>query len=189
LPSIAGRIEPLGADRFALPAKPEGLTSYRMIASMDTALGLSDGADYSVIVTLLQVGNLVYVVNVRRERVQFTGLPTMVKAEHERYGPSRIYVEQVAAHSGTALIQELKQYTSLPIVGVKPEGNKVARAELVTPMLESGRVFFPEQAPWLDEFIEELCLFPNGKHDDQVDAFTLGLSQLSTKRFSYAGVL
>jgi predicted phage terminase large subunit-like protein len=26
------------------------------------------------------------------------------------------------------------------------------------------------EAPWNDAFVEELCAFPNGAHDDQVDA-------------------
>jgi len=30
----------------------------------------------------------------------------------------------------------------------------------------------PENAPWLAEFQREVSLFPNGKHDDQVDSMT-----------------
>jgi predicted phage terminase large subunit-like protein len=28
------------------------------------------------------------------------------------------------------------------------------------------------RAPWNDDFLEELCLFPAGPHDDQVDALS-----------------
>ena len=35
-----------------------------------------------------------------------------------------------------------------------------------------GKVFFPSDAPWLAEFKRELLMFPNGAHDDQVDAFS-----------------
>ena len=28
----------------------------------------------------------------------------------------------------------------------------------------------PEAAPWLAEYLHELTVFPNGKHDDQADA-------------------
>jgi predicted phage terminase large subunit-like protein len=171
-----------------LPVKTEGV-SIRTIAAVDSALGMSSTADYTVIVTLMLANNLIYVAHIRRERAQFTDLPGIVSNEHARWNPSMIYIEQVAAHSGAALVQELHRHTSLPIKGVKPQGNKIARAELVTPMLESGRVLFPQSAPWLDDFIEELCTFPTGKHDDQVDSFTLGLSQLMQKRFSYVGVL
>jgi hypothetical protein len=32
-----------------------------------------------------------------------------------------------------------------------------------------------EYAPWVNEFIEECATFPNGAHDDQVDAMTQAL--------------
>lgn len=40
--------------------------------------------------------------------------------------------------------------------------------------IEAGEVFIPEAAEWLGDFQAEICVFPNGSHDDQVDA----LSQL-----------
>jgi len=40
--------------------------------------------------------------------------------------------------------------------------------------IEAGDVYIPTVARWLDDFRNELMAFPNGKHDDQVDA----LSQL-----------
>jgi len=38
--------------------------------------------------------------------------------------------------------------------------------------LRAGTVKFDTQAPWFFSFQEELCQFPRGKHDDQVDAFS-----------------
>jgi hypothetical protein len=37
-------------------------------------------------------------------------------------------------------------------------------------MIESGFVYIPEAAPWLDEYLHEMTVFPRGKHDDQVDS-------------------
>ena len=39
-------------------------------------------------------------------------------------------------------------------------------------MIESGNVYLPHPsiAPWIDDFIDECACFPNGRHDDQVDA-------------------
>ena len=34
--------------------------------------------------------------------------------------------------------------------------------------------------PWNKAYIDELCVFPNGKHDDQVDASSLGYNELLT---------
>ena len=39
-------------------------------------------------------------------------------------------------------------------------------------------VYLPEKAAWLAAFESELAAFPNGKHDDQVDALTQFLRTL-----------
>ncbi len=38
--------------------------------------------------------------------------------------------------------------------------------------LEAGSVLIPEQAPWLDDFRNEILQFPDGRHDDQVDSLS-----------------
>ena len=57
-----------------------------------------------------------------------------------------------------------------------PKGDKPSRAHAVTPQFESGNVHIPngegEGQEWVDDFVEELCKFPNAAHDDQVDATT-----------------
>jgi hypothetical protein len=37
-------------------------------------------------------------------------------------------------------------------------------------LIENGFVQIPETAPWLDEYLHEMTVFPRGKHDDQVDS-------------------
>jgi len=39
-----------------------------------------------------------------------------------------------------------------------------------TAMIENGFVYIPQDAPWLAEYLHEMIVFPNGKHDDQVDS-------------------
>jgi predicted phage terminase large subunit-like protein len=34
------------------------------------------------------------------------------------------------------------------------------------------------EAPWNQAFVEELCAFPNGAHDDQVDAVSAAFRSL-----------
>jgi hypothetical protein len=43
---------------------------------------------------------------------------------------------------------------------------------------ENGRVFLPNQAPWVDEYIREITGFPGSKHDDQVDSTSQALEGL-----------
>jgi hypothetical protein len=44
------------------------------------------------------------------------------------------------------------------------------RMHAQTAVIENGFVHLPETAPWLAEYLHELAVFPNGKHDDQVDS-------------------
>ena len=116
-----------------------------------------------------------------RKKVEFPELKRAVQTLYTRDHPAAVYVEDKA--SGQSLIQELKRETAIPILAVKVDNDKVLRANAVTPLIEAGKVFLPETAPWLHDFIEELSEFPNGEHDDQVDSVTQGLNQLSNHRF------
>lgn len=51
--------------------------------------------------------------------------------------------------------------------------DKAARAQSIRGMMALGQVYFPKDAPWVSDFISELMTFPAGKHDDQVDTFSL----------------
>lgn len=56
--------------------------------------------------------------------------------------------------------------------------DKILRARSIQGLMQQKRVLFPhpDDAPWVHDLIAELMAFPNGKHDDQVDALAwLGL--------------
>jgi len=57
------------------------------------------------------------------------------------------------------------------------KAGRVARAAAVSPLIEAGNIYLPHPswAPWVNDFIEECAAFPNGAHDDQVDAMTQAL--------------
>lgn len=44
------------------------------------------------------------------------------------------------------------------------------RLHAQTAPIENGFVHIPETARWLAEYLHELTVFPNGKHDDQADS-------------------
>lgn len=75
--------------------------------------------------------------------------------------------------NGSAVIQMLAN--EIPgLLPVNPSGGKIARAQAICPLVEAGNVYLPhpDHAPWVNDFIEECVQFPNGAHDDQVDAMT-----------------
>ncbi len=76
------------------------------------------------------------------------------------------------------MIQALQAETRLPVLPVKPLGDKGSRAAAVSPLVESGRVYLPAAAAWLSDFMDEVSSFPAAPHDDQVDALTQALNHL-----------
>ena len=70
--------------------------------------------------------------------------------------------------SGTGLIQTLKR-EGIPMIGIPRNVDKEMRAMDVSPLIESGNVLIPRNAPWLSDYKSEFSQFPNGVNDDQVD--------------------
>jgi predicted phage terminase large subunit-like protein len=83
--------------------------------------------------------------------------------------------------NGSAVIQML-QHEIRGLLPVNPHGGKVARAQVISPLVEAGNVYllYPDYAPWVNDFIEECAQFPNGAHEDQVDAMTQALLRWQT---------
>jgi hypothetical protein len=48
--------------------------------------------------------------------------------------------------------------------------DKMARARPLQGRMQHGKVFFPEQAAWFQQAMQEMLRFPAGAHDDVVDA-------------------
>ena len=120
-----------------------------------------------------------YLLALWRGRVEFPELKRKVTMFSEEWNPEAILVEDRA--SGQSLIQELQAGSRLPILPVKVDTDKISRAQAVTPLIESGRVYLPESAPWLADFLDELSSFPKGTHDDIVDSLTQALNYLKEK--------
>jgi predicted phage terminase large subunit-like protein len=153
--------------------------SHRVIQSWDTAITVDATSDYSACATLLvdqqrNQPNKYYVLQVLRGRFLYHELKARAIAQAKKYGPASILIEE-AGLGGRTLIKDLKAL-ALPAVGVIPEGDKLTRVSLQLEKFANGQVFFPEQAPWLIDFENELFGFPNNRYDDQVDALFQALA-------------
>lgn len=159
--------------------KPERFAS--LVIAADTAFKAKQDSDYSVMMVLgLDTSGDIYVVDVIRDRFEFPELKRRMIALNIQWrgrGLRSIYVEDKA--SGQSLIQELKRESGVAITPYRVSKDKVARLNAVLPLIEGGRVFLPESAPWLDAFHEECQSFPSGTHDDQIDALSIGLDVLA----------
>jgi predicted phage terminase large subunit-like protein len=86
----------------------------------------------------------------------------------------RKYVEAKA--NGPAVLSALRgKITGLIPFEPGQYGSKTARAFAVSPEVEAGNVYLPENAVWVGEFLDEAGLFPNARYNDQVDTMTQAL--------------
>lgn len=162
---------------FGRADAPERRLASQVIQAWDTAFKAGQENDYSACVTLGKFKNEIHVLNVWRGRVGFPELLAQMRRQHELFQPNVIVVEDKG--SGTSALQELRS-TSLPVVAVQAERDKVARANMITGMCEAGKVSVPSTW-WGDDLLDELIRFPAGAHDDQVDALVYGLMRLRSK--------
>lgn len=121
-----------------------------------------------------------YLLDQVRGRMGFNEQMVAFKALCAKWNPHAKWIEDTA--NGPALIAALSKEVH-GIIPIKPRGSKVARAEAVTPQFEAGNVFIPDpsKAPWVSDYIEELCTFPGAMNDDQVDTTTQALTQMSAR--------
>lgn len=142
----------------------------RIVQTWDTAYEESKTADWSVCVTAGLFRFKVYILDVYRARLELPGLRKAIESQYAIWQPDVIGIEDIG--SGKSVMQVLESETGLPILRVATEGkDKVARARGTTVYLDAGRILLPSGALWLTAFLNELTMFPDDEHDDQVDAF------------------
>jgi predicted phage terminase large subunit-like protein len=158
---------------------------------MDTAYSKKETADFSVIATWgvftpdADSGPNLILLNVRKGRWDFPELKRVARDEYQYWRPDNVLIEAKA--TGTPLQQELRRI-GVPVTMYSPGGrrsgqDKLARANAVAPLLESGMVWYPEGKEWAEELVEECAAFPNGNNDDQVDVTTMALFRFRQGNF------
>ena len=159
---------------------PKDLTWAR---GYDLAISTKTTADYtaSFRVAFDDEGNL-YIADGFRRRIEYP--------DQRRYVIERTRSEKNTSHGvekalhGQALVQDLRNDVKTrgrPIEAIRVDADKFTRALTWSGLAEDGKVILV-QGTWIDEFIEEVCGFPDGEHDDQVDAVSLAVRMLSRRK-------
>ncbi len=168
------RYDPQGEAHYQLEGGPvvhrDALARF---ATVDLAASLRSHADYSVLMVFGRArdGRLL-LLDVDRARREGPDLvPAMLRAQR-RWSLSSVWIEKAGFQ--LAIVQEARR-AGVHVRELTAKGDKVARALPATAALEGGRLLLPRTAPWADELISECLAFPNGAHDDQVDALAYGV--------------
>ena len=95
-----------------------------------------------------------------------------------------IRIEQEPGASGKIASQHLvKLLAGFDVRCETVTGDKVVRSNPLAAQAEAGNVSI-KRGPWVEEFLRELEMFPNGSHDDQVDAASGALANLCHRGLS-----
>ena len=155
---------------------PKELKLPYVIISVDAAFKDGDDNDFVAIQVWGKKDRNYYLLDAIKKHLNFVDTLAAIRNLKSQYEDTIfILIEDKA--NGTAIINVLSSETE-GVIPVKPEGGKVTRANAVSPAIESGRVFLPRFASFVDEFVSECSAFPNGAHDDQVDAMTQALNRM-----------
>jgi predicted phage terminase large subunit-like protein len=150
--------------------QPSTVTPNELTMGVDLAISLKQSADSSTIVVGGNVEGAFHVVHADAKKATFHETQNWIIQTAERFNPKLIYVEAVQYQ--LAAVQELMRTTRLPVVPITPDKDKAARLMPLAARYEQG---FVKHAPAnsannIKQLEDELVSFPNGAHDDLVDA-------------------
>lgn len=86
-----------------------------------------------------------------------------------------VYVED--KNEGRAVYDHLSHDTRMPVKAVTPIGDKEFRAVPISNAARRGDFYFPEGVTWTRAVQAEMEAFPEGAHDDFVDAITIAYNE------------
>ena len=156
---------------------PPGSNSCR---AWDTAATVGSG-DYTAGVKMVRTGERYRVTNVARGQWSPASRRTIQRQLAETDGRETII--HLAQDPGSAGVDQVQHDTGnligFAVVSKQPTGSKEVRAMPMAAAFEAGLIDL-ERGEWNRDFIDELCTFPTGKHDDQVDAAADAFNRLST---------
>ena len=142
----------------------------------DLAISEKEAADYSVfLVAGVDENKTLFVKNVIRERLDGREIVDTILELQRIYEPDLFGIEemQVSKSIGPFLREEMIKTGVFVNLHVLKHGgkDKIARAKSIQGRVRARAVKFDKTSDWYPTFEDELCKFPRGRHDDQVDAF------------------
>ena len=151
--------------------------------SVDATFKDSDTSDFVAIEVWGKLNNDYYLIDLIKRRMDFPETLKAIRYMADKY-PNKhsILIEDKA--NGSAIISMLKHEIG-GIIAITPQESKIARANAITGIVEGGNVYLPRYSDFTGEFVEEFASFPNGVHDDLVDACTQFINKFKFYQADY----
>lgn len=162
-------------------ACPERRAFSRVVQSWD--LGTSDqpNSDFTVGLTFGYLDRHWFLLDVFRRRMELPDVRTNIIRLQKEWQADKVIIEDVGSSIG--VLQDLRRPKGgrAIYIGHTPKASKEERLRGQTPKLADGLIRLPADAPWVSDFINELVGFPYARHDDQVDALSQFLENISER--------
>jgi predicted phage terminase large subunit-like protein len=171
--------------RYDVPVWTRENSSYlvdggELIQSWDMTFKDTSSSDFVVGQVWLHRGADAFLVDQVRARMTFTDTIAALRKLTAKWPQTTAKLVEATAN-GPAVIDSLKAEIG-GLIPVNPgKDSKTGRARSVSPFVEAGNVHLPSERIALfgvEALIEECAAFPNGSHDDQVDALSQALHRL-----------
>lgn len=155
-----------------------------IFTAVDVAMSLEDSADRSAVVTVgLDTANNIYLLDVTAGRYTTHELKENILKACKRYAPISLGIEKTTAswHFVESFRELMRvRNIAIPFEELKPSGRaKALRIEsFLLSAIQQGRFYIAEGAKddGVEMLINEAINFPNGKHDDILDALSYAIS-------------
>ncbi len=151
----------------------------------DMASSKSKTADYTAGVLVVKIGSLFVVVDVARGQWNPTArldrMAVDCEADNARWPGVRVrpWEEEEGGATGKEVAENhVAMFARWGLRTLLASGSKLQRADqFIVPNAEKGMIKLL-RGPWNKAFLEELAMFPNGEHDDQVDGLSGAMGRL-----------
>ncbi len=146
--------------------------------------------DWTVGLLLSEHRGIYYVEDVTRDRKTPAGVESMLRNTASQDGRLiRIVIPEDPGAAGKSNVAHLTRLLAgYDVRAARETGSKTDRARPVSAQAEAGNIKLV-RGKWNEAFLEEVCMFPSGAHDDQVDALSGAFAELVTgSTYTLAGV-
>jgi len=145
------------------------------IQSWDLAFTGKETSDFTVGQVWGSVGSDKYLIDQIRARLDFPAAIQAIRTMSYKHPDTYTKIVEEKANGAAAIATLQREITGL--IPYNPKTSKEMRVAAVAPDIEAGNIWLPDPsiAPWIGDFIEECCSFPNGANDDSVDAMSQAL--------------
>ena len=153
---------------------PKDIPEY--IMSVDAAFKDGDDNDFVAIQVWGKKDADMYLIDAVKKHLDMPSTCREIVRLRGMYDKCRTTLIEDKAN-GSAIIQILRKKLG-GIISIDPFGGKVSRVNAIAGAIESGNCYLPDNKPFTMDFVDECAAFPNGQHDDQVDAMSQCLNRL-----------